>query len=83
MKFELGDLVMIRSDSLLYETIESASNVGIVVKADMLMYVHYSQNGESMKFWAYDIVIDGRTYKNVPQEVLRGLKEMQEDEEED
>lgn len=81
MKFELGDLVMIRNDSLLYETIETASNVGIVVKAGMLMYVHYSQNGEAMKFWAYDIVIDGRTYKNVPQEVLRGLKELEKDEE--
>ncbi len=74
MKFEPGDLVMLKPDTTIYYTLEAASNVGIVVSAAVLMYAHYSPQGGKLKFYAYDVMFDGRTYKNVPEEVLKGLK---------
>lgn len=41
--------------------------------AAVLMYAHYSPQGGKLKFYAYDVMFDGRTYKNVPEEVLKGL----------
>ena len=74
MKFELGDLVMLKPDTTIYYTLEAASNVGIIVSAAVLMYAHYSPQGGKLKFYAYDVMFDGQTYKNVPEEVLKGLK---------
>ena len=78
MKFEPGDLVMIRSATPIYYALESNSNVGIIVTSAVLMYAHYSPQGGKLKFYAYDVMIDGRTYKNVPEEVLRGLEKKDE-----
>lgn len=75
MKFEPGDLVMLRPETSVFYAVEASSNVGIVVTSAVLMYVHCSPDGEQKKFWAYDIIVDGRTYKNVPEEVLKGLNE--------
>lgn len=66
---------MLKSDTTIYYSLEAASNVGIVVSSAVLMYAHYSPQGGRLKFYAYDVMFDGRTYKNVPEEVLRGLKE--------
>ena len=74
MRFETGDLVMLKADTTIYYSLEAASNVGIVVSTAVLMYAHTTQKGEKLKFYAYDVMFDGRTYKNVPEEVLRGLK---------
>lgn len=74
MKFEPGDLVMLKSDTSIYFALEATSNVGIVVSTAVLMYAHYSPQGGKLKFYAYDVMFDGRTYKNVPEEVLKGLK---------
>ena len=65
---------MLKADTTIYYSLEAASNVGIVVSTAVLMYVHYSSQGGKLKFYAYDVMFDGRTYKNVPEEVLRGLK---------
>jgi|TARA_R100000081_G_scaffold80676_1_gene47772 hypothetical protein len=65
---------MLKPDTTIYYTLEAASNVGIVVSAAVLMYAHYSPQGGKLKFYAYDVMFDGRTYKNVPEEVLKGLK---------
>jgi hypothetical protein len=74
VKFEPGDLVMLKSDTSIYFALEAASNVGIVVSTAVLMYAHYSPQGGKLKFYAYDVMFDGRTYKNVPEEVLKGLE---------
>lgn len=73
MKFEPGDLVMLKSETPIYYALESNSNVGIIMTAAVLMYAHYSPQGGKLKFYAYDVMFDGRTYKNVPEEVLKGL----------
>lgn len=78
MKFEPGDLVMLKHDTTIYYTLEATSNVGIVVSTAVLMYAHYSPQGGKLKFYAYDVMFDGRTYKNVPEEVLRGLEKKDE-----
>lgn len=78
VKFEAGDLVMLMPDTPIFYAVEAASNVGIIVSTGVLMYAHYSPQGGKLKFYAYDVMIDGRTYKNVPEEVLRGLEKKDE-----
>lgn len=72
---------MVKSDTPIYYAMESNSNVGIVVTTAVLMYAHYSPQGGKLKFYAYDVMFDGVTYKNVPEEVLRGLEEIEKNEE--
>lgn len=49
-------------------------SIGIVSKHARLMYVHDWELEETLKeFWAYDIIIDGQTFENVPEEGLRGI----------
>ena len=79
MRFNPGDLVMIKSDSTIYEMLETGSNVGIVINKGVLMFVHTYGNGETKEFWSYDIVFDGRTFRNVPEEVLRGITDENEE----
>ena len=74
MKFEPGDLVMLRPDTTIYYSLDASANVGIVVTAGVLMYAHYSPQGGKIRFYAYDVMFDGRTYRNVPEEVLKGLE---------
>jgi len=81
VKFEPGDLVMIKSETPIYYALESNSNVGIVTTTAVLMYAHYSPQGGKLKFYAYDVMFDGRTYKNVPEEVLKGLEELEKNDE--
>jgi len=69
---------MLKHDTTIYYTLEATSNVGIVVSTAVLMYAHYSPQGGKLKFYAYDVMFDGRTYKNVPEEVLRGLEKKDE-----
>lgn len=65
---------MLRSDTTIYYSLEAASNVGIIISTAILMYAHDTPVGERLKFYAYDVMFDGRTYKNVPEEVLKGLE---------
>ena len=65
---------MLKGGTTVYYSLEAASNVRIVVSKAVLMYAHQTPNGEKIKFYAYDVMFDGRTYKNVPEEVLRGLE---------
>jgi len=74
VKFEPGDLVMLKSDTSIYYSLEAASNVGIIITSAVLMYASTTPNGERLNFYAYDVIFDGQTYRNVPEEVLRGLE---------
>lgn len=80
MKFESGDLVMIDPESIMYEALEAAANVGVIISSGILMYTHSTSNGEEIQFWAYDVVFDGKTFKNIPEEVLKTLEELKNDE---
>lgn len=73
MKFEIGDLVKVTTNSPLFGVVDSQS-IGIVAKHARLMYVHDCSDSDTIKeFWAYDVIIEGRTFENVPEEGLRGL----------
>ena len=38
------------------------------------MYIHDWEDGDVIKeFWAYDIIVEGQTFRNVPEEGLRGI----------
>ena len=80
MKFETGDLVMIDPESIIYEALEAAANVGVIISSGILMYVHSPSSGNEVHFWAYDVVFDGKTFKNIPEEVLKTLEELKNDE---
>tara|TARA_B100000287_G_scaffold154238_1_gene145590 strand:- start:1005 stop:1274 length:270 start_codon:yes stop_codon:yes gene_type:complete len=74
-KFTIGDIVEINSDCPVYSVLKNKKSVGIIKKSARLMYIH---DWESVpdeedilkEFWAYDVVIEGQTFKNVPEETL-------------
>lgn len=74
MKFEIGDLVRITTSSPLFGVVGNPQSIGIVAKPARLMYLHDWEDREVLKeFWAYDIIIEGQTFKNVPEEGLRRI----------
>ena len=73
MRFEVGDLIRVTSNSPLFGVVKSQS-IGIVSRHARLMYVHDWEDKDVIKeFWAYDIIIEGQTFENVPEEGLRGI----------
>lgn len=75
-KFEIGDIVEIRPNNPLYDVIRRGVHFGIVMKKAQLMYVHDWETEEVVKeFWAYDILLEGEVFKNVPELGLVKLEE--------
>lgn len=74
VKFSIGDLIKVTSNSPLFSALRSRDSIGIISEPARLMYVHDWEDGDVIKeFWAYDIIIEGQTFKNVPEEGLRGI----------
>ena len=74
MKFEIGDLVRITSSSPLFGVMVDVESIGIIAKPARLLYLHDWEDQEVLKeFWAYDIIIEGQTFHNVPEEGLRRI----------
>lgn len=49
-------------------------SIGIIAKPARLLYLHDWEDQEVLKeFWAYDIIIEGQTFHNVPEEGLRRI----------
>ena len=75
-KFDVGDIVEIRPNNPLYEILDNGGNFGIIKKNAQLMYVHDWESDEVVKeFWAYDIIVKGEVFKNVPEQGLVKLNE--------
>ena len=75
-RFEIGDIVFVKSYSPLYPSLKRAVNFGIIKGKARLLYVHDWETGEVRKeFWAYDILIEGQVFENVPEEGLRKIDE--------
>ena len=75
-KFQVGDIVEIKSNNPLREILRVGSNFGIIMKSAQLMYVHDWETEEVKKeFWAYDILVQGQIFKNVPSHGLVKLEE--------
>ena len=75
-RFEIGDIVFVKSYSPLYPSLKRATNFGIIKGEARLLYVHDWETEEVRKeFWAYDILIEGQVFENVPEEGLRKIEE--------
>ena len=83
MKFNLGDLVMVTSQSPIYSIFPSKPIVGIISDKARLMYVHLSTSDKVLiEFWAYEVYVNGQRFDNVPEEGLRSLKNVDEEDSE-
>lgn len=80
MKFKEGDLVRIKAGTSMHSVLEFASNVCIVVNPAVLMYVHLDEHGNKKEFWAYEVFIDGRMFKNIPEEILEEFNRNEDEE---
>jgi len=75
-RFEIGDLVYIRSNSPLYTVLSDSSSFGIIKGEAILLYVHDWETEDVIKeFWAYDVIVEGQVFKNVPEEGLKRIEE--------
>jgi len=75
-RFEIGDIVFVKSYSPLYPSLKRSINFGIIKGKARLLYVHDWETEEVRKeFWAYDVLIEGQVFENVPEEGLRKIDE--------
>ena len=74
--FEIGDLVLIRTHSPVYQLMNDPKSFGIIKAEARLLYVHDWETEDVIKeFWAYDVVVEGHTYENIPEETLKKFEE--------
>ena len=79
-RFQIGDIVFVKSYSPLYPSLSRTACFGIIKGKARLLYVHDWETEEVLKeFWAYDVIVDGQIFENVPEE---GLKRIDEEEKE-
>jgi len=75
-RFEVGDIVYVKSYSPLYPSLKRATNFGIIKGKARLLYVHDWETEEVRKeFWAYDVLVAGQVFENVPEEGLKKVDE--------
>ena len=55
---------------------KDSNSLGIIKGKARLLYVHDWETEDVIKeFWAYDVIVEGQTYENVPEETLKILIE--------
>ncbi len=75
-RFEIGDLVYIKGHSPLFPVLSDSNSFGIIKGEARLLYCHDWETEEVVKeFWAYDVIVDGQIFQNVPEEGLQRIKE--------
>jgi len=75
-KFKVGDIVEIRPSNPLFEVLKRGVCFGIIKREARLMYIHDWETEEVVKeFWAYDVLVEGEVFKNVPEQGLTRLEE--------
>ena len=75
-RFNIGDIVYVKPESPLHPALESDDSFGIIKGSGRLLYVHDWETEEALKeFWAYDVVVEGRVFENVPEDGLKVLEE--------
>ena len=75
-RFKVGDLVYIKSHSPAYSVMKSPKSFGIIKGKARLLYVHDWETEDVVKeFWAYDVLIEGQIFKNVPEDGLKKIEE--------
>ncbi len=71
-KFKKGDLVYIKDQDNLLEGL----NLAIVISEPMLMFIYESGPMPTKKqnYWVYDIVVGDQLIKEIPEQILKVLK---------
>ena len=73
-RFKVGDLVYIRPHSPAYPIMACSSSFGIIKREARLLYVHDWETEEVVKeFWAYEVLVEGQIFKNVPEDGLKRI----------
>ena len=82
-RFNIGDIVYVKPESPLYPTLTSDDSFGIIKGSGRLLYVHDWETEEVLKeFWAYDVIVEGQVFENVPEDGLKVLEENEDREDE-
>ena len=75
VKFKLGDIVQLSDRTPIYNSLESPESIGLVIAEPVLMYVHDWETEDVVReFWCYEVLINGRRYKNLPEEALKKVE---------
>lgn len=71
-KFLKGDLVVLQDP----DRITSLGGLGVIVSDPVLLFVHdwENQNEFPSEFWCYDVFVENKLFKQVPEQLLRSLK---------
>ena len=74
-KFNIGDIVHIEPGSPLYPALTGSDSFGIIKGSGRLLYVHDWETEEVLKeIWAYDVIVEGQVFENVPEDGLKSLE---------
>ena len=71
-KFDKGDLVVLQDA----DKITTLGGLGVIVSIPVLVFVHDWENVSEFpsQFWCYDVYADTKLFKQVPEQMLRRLK---------
>jgi len=70
--FLKGDLVVLQDP----DRITSLGGLGVIVSDPVLVFVHDWENASEFpsEFWCYDVYVEKQLFKQVPEQMLRRLK---------
>ena len=71
-KFNKGDLVVLQDPDF----ITTLGGLGVIVSDPVLVFVHDWENATEFpsEFWCYDIYVQNKLFKQIPEQTLRSLK---------
>ena len=71
--YNKGDLVVLQDA----DKITTLGGLGVIVSDPVLVFIHDWENVSEFpsQFWCYDVYADGQLFKQVPQQMIRSLKQ--------
>lgn len=71
--YNKGDLVVLQDA----DRITTLGGLGVIVSDPVLVFIHDWENISEFpsQFWCYDVYADGQLFKQVPQQMIRSLKQ--------
>ena len=71
--YNKGDLVVLQDA----DKITTLGGLGVIVSDPVLVFIHDWENISEFpsQFWCYDVYADGQLFKQVPQQMIRSLKQ--------
>lgn len=75
MKFKIGDMVRLSDRTPIYNSIELPESIGLIIAEPILIYIHdWETEDVTREFWCYEVLFNGRRYKNLPEEALKKVE---------